>query len=258
MHTKLYVVKIGGHVLDQKSTLNQLLEDFARLPSPKILVHGGGKRATALSRELGIETQMYEGRRITSTDQLEVVTMVYAGLLNKNIVSTLVANHCLAIGLSGADADLIRANKRPPNPIDFGWVGDVTKVADERIQRLLESGFSPVFCALTHDGKGHLLNTNADTVASALASAMSRRYETELFYCFEKKGVLRDAENNASLIPQLDRETYQKLKDEGIIHSGMLPKLTNCFEALDKGVKHVLIGDSTILRDKTAGTTLYL
>jgi acetylglutamate kinase len=258
----LYVIKIGGNVIDNSENLYNFLKDFTALDGYKILVHGGGKVATQLSETLGIEPKLVDGRRITDIETLRVVTMVYGGLINKNIVAQLQRFGTNAIGLTGADGDLIRAKKRPVKTIDYGFVGDTDQnsVNSENLQRLMDAGFTPVFCALTHDGDGQLLNTNADTIASVLAVALSELYHTTLIYCFEKMGVLKDINDEESLISDLDPQRYEELKLEQIIHSGMLPKLDNAFTAIACGVKAVIIGHSNDLgklkEDKPFGTLL--
>jgi acetylglutamate kinase len=209
-------------------------------------VHGGGKVATQLSETLGIETKLVDGRRITDIDTLRVVTMVYAGLINKNIVAQLQRFGNNAIGLTGADGDFIRTKKRPVKTIDYGFVGDIdeSSINPHNISKLMEAGFTPVFCALTHDGEGQLLNTNADTIASALAVALAKLYDTTLIYCFEKKGVLKDINDESSLVKEVNRHSYEELKAQQIIHSGMLPKMDNAFSAISCGVKAVIIGHS--------------
>nr|WP_294945907.1 acetylglutamate kinase [uncultured Mucilaginibacter sp.] len=242
----LHIIKIGGNVIDNSENLHRFLKDFTALEGAKILVHGGGKVATQVSESMGIEAQLVDGRRITDIDTLRIVTMVYAGLINKNIVAQLQRYGTNAIGLTGADGDFIRAKKRPVKTIDYGFVGDLFdgSINPDNISKLLDSGFSPVFCALTHDGEGQMLNTNADTIASALAVALSAKYETTLVYCFEKKGVLQDINDEDSLIRDIDPERYEQLKIDKIIHSGMLPKLDNAFTAISCGVKAVIIGHS--------------
>lgn len=246
MPKPLYVIKIGGNVIDNAEKLHFFLKDFAALQGYKILIHGGGKVATELASTLGIATKLVDGRRITDIDTLRLVTMVYGGLINKNIVAQMQALHSNAIGLTGADGNFIRTKKRPVKTIDYGFVGDLDahSINAENISFLLESGFIPVFSAITHDGAGQLLNTNADTIASALAVALSPLYETTLVYCFEKKGVLRDIEDESSLIKQIMPNDYQQLKEEGIIFDGMLPKLDNAFAAIEQGVSAVIIGQS--------------
>ncbi|MES2265793.1 MAG: acetylglutamate kinase [Bacteroidota bacterium] len=242
----LHIIKIGGNVIDNSENLHRFLKDFTALEGYKILVHGGGKVATHISESMGIEAKLIDGRRITDIDTLRVVTMVYGGLINKNIVSQLQRYGNNAIGLTGADGDFIRAKKRPVKTIDYGFAGDLFdgSINPENISKLLDGGFTPVFCALTHDGEGQLLNTNADTIASALAVALSKLYETTLVYCFEKKGVLQDINDDDSLIREINPERYEKLKEEQIIHSGMLPKLDNAFTAITCGVRAVIIGNS--------------
>jgi acetylglutamate kinase len=243
---RLYVIKIGGNVIDNSESLHIFLKDFTAIKGHKILVHGGGKVATQLSDTLGVEAKLVEGRRITDIETLRIVTMVYGGLINKNIVAQLQLHGNNAIGLTGADGDFIRTKKRPVKTIDYGFVGDIDddSIKADRIGKLLDAGFTPVFCAITHDGNGQLLNTNADTVASALAVAMAGLYETDLIFCFEKKGVLRDINDEGTLIKELDPQRYEELKKQQIIHSGMLPKLDNAFNAIACGVKSVIIGKS--------------
>lgn len=255
----LKVVKIGGNLIDDASALSNFLKDYSALVGPKILVHGGGKKATEVSDRLGFKSKLLEGRRVTSTEELEVVTMVYAGLINKHIVAQLQQQKCNAIGLSGVDANLIQAKIRPKEPIDFGWVGDVTSVNTSMIQYLISTHLVPVFCAISHNGNGQLLNTNADTVAAEIAIALSQDYEVELIYCFEKNGVLRNVEDENSVITHINYEDYEQLKNKKIIHEGMLPKIQNCFHALNNGVKKVKIGNAAILQDASQiHTTLIL
>ncbi|WP_419698156.1 acetylglutamate kinase [Mucilaginibacter sp. NFX135] len=259
---RLYIIKIGGNVIDNSENLYHFLKDFEGLNGFKILVHGGGKVATQIAEELGIEAKMVDGRRITDIETLRVVTMVYGGLINKNIVAQLQRFGNNAIGLTGADGNFIRAKKRPVKTIDYGFVGDIDEnsINPENISRLMQAGFTPVFCALTHDGEGQLLNTNADTIASALAVSLSSLYETTLIYCFEKKGVLQDINDEDSLIREIDPVRYEELKIQRIIHSGMLPKLDNAFTAIACGVKAVIIGKSDDLgqlkENKPFGTRL--
>jgi acetylglutamate kinase len=246
MGETLHVIKIGGNVIDNSESLHHFIKDFIALDGYKILVHGGGKVATQLAETLGIESKLVDGRRITDIETLRVVTMVYGGLINKNIVAQLQRFHNNAIGLTGADGNFIRATKRPVKTIDYGFVGDIAEdsVNAQGIARLLEAGFTPVFCAITHDGEGQLLNTNADTIASALAVQLAALYETTLIYCFEKKGVLYDINDDDSLIREIDPERYEELKNKQIIHSGMIPKLDNAFTAIGCGVKAVIVGNS--------------
>jgi acetylglutamate kinase len=243
---ELHIIKIGGNVIDNSENLHHFLKDFTAIDGHKILVHGGGKVATQLSETLGIEAKLVDGRRITDIETLRLVTMVYGGLINKNIVAQLQRFGTNAIGLTGADGNFIRTQKRPVKTIDYGFVGDIVEQSIDpgSINRLLDAGFTPVFCAITHDGEGQLLNTNADTIASALAVALSKLYETTLVYCFEKKGVLKDINDEESLIMEIDPERYEELKKLQIIHSGMLPKLDNAFAAIGCGVKAVIIGKS--------------
>ncbi|MFI5163217.1 MAG: acetylglutamate kinase [Sphingobacteriales bacterium] len=243
---QLHIIKIGGNVIDNSENLHHFLKDFTALNGYKILVHGGGKVATQLGEELGIESKLVDGRRITDIDTLRVVTMVYGGLINKNIVAQLQRFGTNAIGLTGADVNFIRTQTRPVKTIDYGFVGDMDEKSIDpgNIGKLLDAGFTPVFCAITHDGEGQLLNTNADTIASALAVALSKLFETTLIYCFEKKGVLHDINDEESIIRDIDHERYEELKKQQIIHSGMLPKLDNAFTAINCGVKAVIIGHS--------------
>jgi len=252
MDKKLLVVKIGGNIINDEVKLASFLKDFAALNQPKILIHGGGNLATKLSERLQIKTQMIEGRRITSDEDLEVVTMVYAGSINKKITAQLQSLGCNSIGLSGSDANCITASKRPSTPIDYGWVGDIEKVNADVIQMFIDNGITPVFSAICHDGNGQLLNTNADTIAAEIAIAMTAKQHTELVYCFEKKGVLQDVKDDNSVIEQIDSSTYEQLKVDGIISLGMLPKLKNCFHALDHNVHQVKIGDMNILENLKA------
>src|SRR3984885_4325817 len=259
---ELHIIKIGGNVIDNSENLHHFLKDFTAIDGYKILVHGGGKVATQLSETLGIEAKLVDGRRITDIETLRVVTMVYGGLINKNIVAQLQRFGTNAIGLTGADGNFIRAKKRPVKTIDYGFVGDIDEnsINPANIKSLMEAGFTPVFCAITHDGEGQLLNTNADTIASALAVALAKQYETSLIYCFEKKGVLKDINDEDSLIREIDPERYEELKTKQIIHGGMLPKLDNAFTAISCGVKAVIIGHSDDLgnlkQSKPFGTRL--
>jgi acetylglutamate kinase len=250
MKQNLSIVKIGGNVIENKAELSKFLALFANLSGLKILVHGGGKKATNILRKMGIPPKMIGGRRITDVDTLQVITMVYGGLTNKNIVAELQANNCNAIGLSGADGNAIQAHKRPVKDIDYGFAGDVDGVHNQMVSKLLEAELTPVFCALTHDGNGQLLNTNADTIASELAIGMSEIYDTTLYYCFEKQGVLMDVNDDDSVVKHITTEKYQTLLNDGIIADGMLPKLENCFHALNKNVSKVCIGHPTMLNSE--------
>lgn len=250
--TLLSVVKISGNIVDNPAALSNFLADFHRMEGRKLLVHGGGIMATKMAEQLGIETQKVDGRRITDEETLKIVTMVYAGWINKSIIAVLQKNGCNAVGLSGADANCIPAERRNPEPIDFGFVGDpnTDKINTDFIVQLIENGIKPVFCAITYDKKGSLLNTNADTVAYSLATALSKKYHTTLYYCFEKEGVLRDVDNPKSLIPSINKEEFNQLKQQKIIADGMIPKLENSFRAIENGVSEVLILHAKNLRTK--------
>jgi acetylglutamate kinase len=253
----LSIIKVGGKVVEEAPSLSALLNDFVHLPGLKILVHGGGRSATKLSERLGIETQMVNGRRITDAETLNVVTMVYAGLVNKNIVASLQARGVNAIGLSGADLNLIKAKKRAVGEIDYGFVGDVVSVQTDEISQLLHNEVVPVVAPITHDGNGQLLNTNADTMASALAKALAPLFDVNLVYCFEKPGVMLDQNDNNSVIASLNHIEFKRLQGEGIINEGMIPKLDNGFAAIDAGVKKVIITNIEGLKGGSfGGTTL--
>ena len=247
---KINVIKIGGKLLDNPSRLSQFLDAFAGLEGKKVLVHGGGSEASRFSQQLGIQPQMAHGRRITSQKDIQIVTMVYAGWINKTLVASLQQRKCNALGLCGADGNIIRSEKRPVREIDYGFVGDVKNVDGNFIRQLVHQKITPVLNAITHDGKGNLLNTNADTIAAETAIALSRFFETSLIYCFEKQGVLYDVEKAESVITELDIKLYKQLKETGKIHEGMLPKLHTGFDALHRGVAQVLIGNETILQKK--------
>lgn len=238
---RLTIIKVGGKVVEHTESLNALLDQFTRISGHKILVHGGGTTATEIAGKLGIETKMVDGRRITDKETLDVVTMVYGGLVNKKIVAGLQARNCNAIGLTGADLDMIRAKKRPAEPIDFGFVGDVEEVNSRELRLLIDENIIPVLAPLTHDGKGSLLNTNADTIASEIATELSNYFNVYLFYCFDKKGVLLAEDDESSVIFDLDYPVFQKHRESGIINKGMIPKLENAFNAKRKGVREVLI-----------------
>ena len=239
----IQVVKIGGNVIDDAAALERFLTKFAALEGPKMLIHGGGKLATRLSAQLGIETQMIDGRRVTDRDTLDVVTMVYAGLINKQIVARLGALGCKAIGLSGADANVVPAVRRAPKPIDYGYVGDIVteRMNVSFLASLVEQGIVPVFCAITHDEQGSLLNSNADSVASAVAVAASKIQPTSLIFCLEKNGVLTDVDDDLSVIPTITRESFATLRADGTVNKGMLPKIEGAFRAIDGGVHCVVI-----------------
>ena len=251
---KLTIIKIGGKVIDDEVALDQFLKDFSEIEGAKILVHGGGKIASDFGERLGIKPQLIDGRRITDKATLELVTMVYGGLVNKKIVAKLQSQNENAIGLTGADANVLSAIKRSVKTVDYGFAGDVTKahVNTESLSKLLSTGLTPVFCALTHDGKGQLLNTNADTIASILSAALSAFYEVDLVYCFEQKGVLSDFENQI-VIKEIGMSTYQKLRQDGTINEGMIPKMDNAFDALYSGVLSVRIGHFSDVRELING-----
>jgi len=255
MVSKLNIFKIGGAIIEEKDALQQFLRLFSQVDGKKILVHGGGKKATELLHRLGIQPKMIHGRRITDVETLEVVTMVYGGLVNKNIVAKLQALGTNAIGMSGADANVIEAHKRPIKEIDYGFAGDVHTINGVSIAALLNLGLTPIFCALTHDTKGQLLNTNADTIASTVATGLSNQFDITLNYCFELNGVLENIADKNSVIPKIDSITYQKLIEHGKIADGMLPKLHNCFEALEHGVKEVRIGNLGLFEKSTSNYT---
>lgn len=238
---RLTIVKVGGKIVEEPELLNKLLNDFVRVTGYKVLVHGGGKAATAMAARLGIETRMVEGRRITDEAMLEVVTMVYGGLVNKKVVAGLQSRNQNAAGFTGADLDLIRAKRRPVTDIDYGFVGDVENVNTRELRTLLRENVVPVIAPLTHDGRGQLLNTNADTIAAQLAIDLSHFFKVFLFYCFEKKGVLSDPMDDESVMPELTEVSFVGNQELGIISTGMIPKLQNGFKALHNGVSEVLI-----------------
>ena len=244
---ELIVLKVGGAVVENPESLHQLIKEFAAIEGPKVLVHGGGRSATALATQLGIETKMVNGRRITDDEMLRTVTMVYGGLVNKNIVAQLQAAGVNALGLTGADMDIIRSHRRPiRDGIDYGWVGDVDRADGKRLAQLLQQGIVPVIAPLTHDGEGHLLNTNADTMASTTACALAPYFEVTLKFAFEKRGVLRDPDNEDSVILHINEEDFHRLQDKGIVQGGMVPKLENAFQAIHQGVSRVVIGETVI------------
>ncbi|MDQ3277885.1 MAG: acetylglutamate kinase [Bacteroidota bacterium] len=249
----LYVIKIGGNIIDAEERLSLFLQDYAAIKERKILVHGGGKLATGLADRLNIPQQMVDGRRITDAETLKVVTMVYAGLINKNIVAQLQANGCNAIGLSGADGNVIRAHKRVVKDRDYGFAGDIDGVNAAFLHNLLQEEVSPVLSPITHNGQGQLLNTNADTIAQETAKAMSAFYKVNLVYSFEKSGVLLNAEDESSVIPVIDPTRYTELKERGLVFAGMIPKLDNAFSALTSGVQKVIIGKAENLPSLVTG-----
>lgn len=253
---KLIIIKVGGKIVEETETLNILLKDFSAINGYKILVHGGGRSATKVASQLGIESQMVNGRRITDSDMLKVVTMVYGGLVNKSIVAGLQALGINALGLTGADMNLIRSVKRPVTDIDYGFVGDVKEVDAELLTTLIKQGIVPVLAPLTHDKNGNMLNTNADTIAGETAKALAKHFDVTLIYCFEKKGVLMDENDDESVIPALDRETFGKYVEKGIIQGGMIPKLENAFKSIDSGVKQVIITKASEIHKET-GTHIY-
>ncbi len=256
MKEKLTIVKVGGAVVEDELQLSQLLKDFSAIEGRKILVHGGGRKATKMAERLGIETKMVDGRRITDADMLEVVTMVYGGLINKNLVARLQANGVNALGLTGADANAIRSHKRPlKNGVDYGFVGDVDQADGEMLGRLIEAGITPVMAPLTHDGEGHILNTNADTIASETAKALADLYDVTLIFSFEKKGVLRNPDDDDSVIATINHADFARYKADGTISGGMLPKIENALNAVDAGVAKVIITLATAI-DGKHGTTI--
>lgn len=254
---RLTIVKVGGKVVEQKESLDLLLNQFAQIRGKRILVHGGGSLATGLAEKLGIETQMVDGRRITDEATLEVVTMVYAGLVNKNIIAGLQARGCNSIGLTGADLNVIRARKRPVKDIDYGFVGDILGVNTSELRLLLNEEVVPVMAPITHDTHGQLLNTNADTIAADLAIELSNYFTVNLFYCFEKKGVLLNPEDENSVISELSFDRFKLLQEEGVINQGMIPKLDNGFNAMRNGVSQVLITNPFLI-SMARGTRLSL
>ncbi len=238
---KLTLIKVGGKIVEEADTLKHLLRDFAAIEGYKVLVHGGGRSATKIASQLGIESKMVNGRRITDADMLHVVTMVYGGLVNKNIVAGLQALDVNALGLTGADMNIMRSEKRPVAEVDYGFVGDVKEVNADLLATLIKQGIVPVLAPLTHDKKGNMLNTNADTIAGETAKALAKHFDVTLMFCFEKKGVLLDENDDDSVIPELSWEEFQHYVEEGVIQGGMIPKLENAFQAIDAGVKEVII-----------------
>ena len=255
---KLNVIKIGGNVIEDSKLLDSFLSDFASIKEHKILVHGGGKDASKLAKKLGVNTNIIDGRRITDSSNLEIITMVYGGKINKFIVAKLQGLNCNAIGVSGADCNSITAVKRPIKEIDYGFVGDIDKINTNLFKLLLENKITPVCCAISHDGKGQLLNTNADTIASVLAIELSKLYSVSLLYCFEKKGVLNIEKSDQKILELITPTSYINLKSKGVINSGMIPKIDNCFNALKSGVKIVKIGSPKIIKGNEPHTKVVL
>ena len=253
---KVTIVKVGGAIVEDNEQLAQLLTDFAAIPGKKVLVHGGGRRATKVAAAVGIESKMVNGRRITDAQMLEVVTMVYGGLVNKNLVAKLQAKGVNALGLTGADMDVIHSHKRPvKDGVDFGYVGDVERANGKMLQTLIQEGITPVMAPLTHDGNGNILNTNADTIASETAKALAPYYDVTLIYSFEKKGVLSNPDDDNSVIPVITRSDFEKYQADGTIGGGMIPKIENALAAVDAGVKEVIITLATAI-DGKQGTVI--
>lgn len=253
---KLTLIKVGGKIVEEPDTLQQLLRDFSSIEGHKVLVHGGGRSATKIASQLGIESQMVNGRRITDAEMLKVVTMVYGGLVNKNIVAGLQALQVNALGLTGADMNIMRSDKRPVKDVDYGFVGDVKEVNADVLASLIQQGIVPVLAPLTHDKQGHMLNTNADTIAGEVAKALAKYFDVTLMFCFEKKGVLLNEDDDESVIPEIDRASFQKYVAEGIIQGGMIPKLENAFQAIEAGVKEVIITQASEIHKHT-GTRVH-
>ena len=258
MKDKLTVIKVGGKIVEEEASLNSLLRDFAAIEGFKLLVHGGGRSATKIAATLGVETVMVDGRRVTDDAMLDVVTMVYGGLVNKKVVARLQGLGVDALGMTGADMDIIRSHKRPVKTVDYGWVGDVDRVNGEALASLLRSGVVPVIAPLTHDGDGHLLNTNADTMAGETAKGLAPYFDVTLVYCFEKPGVLRDENDDNSVIAEIDTAMFEKLRNDGIVTGGMLPKLENALDAVGKGVSEVVITRASALDNLDGGTHIRL
>lgn len=252
---KITVVKVGGAVVEDAEQLDRLLTAFSAIEGRKVLVHGGGRKATQMAKRLNIESRMVDGRRITDAAMLQVVTMVYGGLVNKTVVARLQAIGVNALGLTGADIDIIRSHKRPVKDIDYGFVGDVDRTDGEALRTLIEAGITPVMAPLTHDGHGNILNTNADTIASETAKALARHYDTTLIFCFEKQGVLADPDDDESVIPVITREDFARYVADGTVSGGMIPKIENAFRAIDAGVGRVIITLATAI-DGNHGTTI--
>ena len=253
---KLTLIKVGGKIVEEQATLSRLLASFAAIPGRKVLVHGGGRSATAMASRLGIESRMVGGRRITDKAMLEVVTMVYAGLVNKNIVAGLQAQGVNALGMTGADMNILLSDKRPVGEVDYGYVGDVRRVDAAALSALIEMGVVPVIAPLTHDGRGSMLNTNADTMAGETAKALALRYEVSLVYCFEKRGVLRDENDDNSVIAEMTRQQFETYRAEGVVQGGMIPKLENAFDAIRHGVREVIITRADAIGQPHEGTRI--
>jgi acetylglutamate kinase len=252
---KLIVIKIGGNIIDDEGKLTSFLQSFAKIEGKKILVHGGGKLATRVAEAMGIDQQIIDGRRITDAETLKVVTMVYAGYINKKIVAVLQANNCAAIGITGADGNLIQAHQRKNKEVDYGFVGDVDVVNSKLLSGLLNDNFSVIVAPITHNKQGQLLNTNADTIAQEIAKAMSNFFEVHLIYSFEKAGVLKDVTDEDSVINEINPSNYIQLKEQNIIFEGMIPKLDNAFAALENGVKRIVIGNAEKLFELINGSS---
>lgn len=252
---RLTIIKVGGKIVEEEQSLQQLLKDFAQIEGHKILVHGGGRSATKLAERLGIESRIVNGRRITDLETLQVVTMVYGGLVNKNIVAKLQALGINALGLTGADMNMMLSDKRPVKDIDYGYVGDVKKVNIDILSSLIQQGIIPVLAPLTHDGKGNILNTNADTIAGETAKALAQIFDVSLVYCFEKKGVLMNEKDDDSVIPRINKTEFERFVEQGVIQGGMIPKLENAFNSIEAGVKEVVITSASEL-GKNTGTRI--
>ena len=248
---KITVIKVGGKIVEEQETLDALLDRFSAIEGAKVLIHGGGRSATKTAERLGIESKMVNGRRITDKDMLQVVTLVYGGLVNKNIVASLQARGINALGLTGADCNIIRAHKRPVGEVDFGFVGDVEHADGDMLGRLIEQGIVPIVAPLTHDGKGNLLNTNADTMAAETAKGLAKLYDVTLTYCFEFPGVMRNPDDANSLIPVINKESYKQLLADGTVSGGMIPKIDNAFNAIDNGVAKVIITKADAIDGKS-------
>ena len=253
MKEKITVIKVGGKIVEEQESLNNLLDRFAAIGGNKVLIHGGGRSATRIAAQLGIESQMVDGRRITDVETLKVVTMVYGGLVNKNIVACLQARGINALGLTGADCNIIKAHKRPVDKVDWGFVGDVERADGNMLSKLIAQGITPIMAPLTHDGAGNMLNTNADTIAAETAKALAPYFDVTLTYCFEYPGVMRNPDDESSIIPLIDSNSYKQLIADGTVSGGMIPKIDNAFNALQGGVSKVIITRADAI-DGTSGT----